>query len=128
MAAMAAAPAVTAISTTVLTTTGRTALTYTGYMNGESFQQDGITTVDGWQYTAFWDESGYVNLSRRQLPSGGWQTLRLTDYRTTSTDSHNVICIGISPRDGTVHLAFDMHSDRFKYRRSAAGLATNTVA
>jgi hypothetical protein len=109
----------------VLTTTGRTALTYTGYMNGESFQQDGITTVAGWQYTAFWDQSGYVNLSRRQLPAGAWQNLRLTDYRTTSTDSHNTISIGISRQDGTLHLAFDMHSSVLRYRKSVAGLVTS---
>jgi hypothetical protein len=122
--ASAAAPAVTQTSVTVLTTTGRTALTYTGYMNGESFQQDGITTVAGWQYTAFWDQSGYVNLSRRKLPSGGWQNLRLTDYVTTSTDSHNTISIGVSRADGTIHLAFDMHSSVLRYRRSVAGLAS----
>jgi hypothetical protein len=123
--ASAAAPAVTMSSTTVLTTTARNNLTYTGYMNGESFQQDAITTFAGWQYAAFWDSSGFANLSRRKLPSGAWQNIRLTDYATTSTDSHNVICIGISGQDGTIHLAFDTHSSQFRYRRSVAGLATS---
>ena len=123
--AQAAAPTVTQNSVTVLTTSGRTALTYTGYMNGESFQQDGITTVAGWQYTTFWDQSGYVNLSRRQLPGGAWQNLRLTDYATASTDSHNTISIGVSRQDGSIHLAFDMHSSALRYRRSVAGLATS---
>jgi hypothetical protein len=123
--AHAAAPAVVHGSTTVLTTSGRTALTYTGYMNGESFQQDGIVTFNGWQYAAFWDQSGYVNLSRRQVPSGPWSNLRLTDYVTTSTDSHNTISIGIAPSDGTIHLAFDTHSSQLRYRRSVAGLATS---
>ncbi|GAA0457180.1 hypothetical protein Aca07nite_51010 [Actinoplanes capillaceus] len=122
--AAAAAPTVTHSSTTVLTTSGRTALTYTGYMNGESFQQDGIVTYQGWQYAAFWDQSGYVNLSRRQVPSGAWSNLRLTDYVTSSTDSHNTISIGIAPSDGTIHLAFDTHSSQFRYRKSVAGLAT----
>lgn len=126
--AAADAPTVTANSTTVLTTSGRTALTYTGYMNGESFQQDGIVTFEGWQYSAFWDQSGYVNISRRQLPSGSWSDLRLTDYQTSSTDSHNVICIGISPADGTIHLAFDTHSSTFRYRRSITGLATSPTS
>jgi hypothetical protein len=126
--AAAASPTVSHAGTSTLTTNGRTAVSYSGLMNGESFQQDGITTVNGWQYAAFWDQSGYVNLSRRQLPSGGWQNVRLTDYRTTSTDSHNVICVGISPRDGTIHLAFDMHSNQFKYRRSAAGTATSPAS
>ncbi|MFC7534458.1 BNR repeat-containing protein [Actinoplanes sp. GCM10030250] len=126
-AAVAAAPTVTLSSTTVLTTNGRTALTYTGYMNGESFQQDGIVTHANRQYAAFWDQNGYVNISRRQLPSGAWQNLRLTDYVTSSTDSHNTISIGISPSDGTIHLAFDTHSSQFRYRRSVAGLATSTA-
>lgn len=118
-------PAVRPLSTTTLTTTGRTALTYTGYMNGESFQQDGIVTFGGRQYAAFWDESGYVNVSRRLLPAGAWQNVRLTDYVTSSTDSHNTISIGISGQDGTIHLAFDMHSSQLRYRRSAPGLAAS---
>jgi hypothetical protein len=113
---------------TVLTTAGRTALTYTGYMNGEAFQQDGITTYAGWQYAAFWDESGHVNISRRALPDGAWQHVQLTDYATDSTDSHNTISVGISPEDGTVHLAFDMHSSAFRHRQSVAGLATSPGA
>jgi hypothetical protein len=113
---------VSPISTTTLTTSGRTALTYTGYMNGESFQQDGIVTYNGWQYAAFWDQSGYVNVSRRKLPSGSWQNLRLTDYKTTSTDSHNTISLGVCAQDGSLHLAFDMHSSQLRYRRSVAGL------
>jgi hypothetical protein len=122
--ASAAAPTVALSRSTVLTTQGRTALTYTGYMNGESFQQDGIVTYGNRQYSAFWDQSGYVNLSRRQLPSGAWSNLRLTDYQTTSTDSHNTISIGIAPADGTIHLGFDTHSSQFRYRKSVAGLAT----
>lgn len=123
--ASAAAPGVSHLSTTTLTTDGRTAQTYTGYMNGESFQQDGITTYRGWQYSAFWDQSGHVNISRRKVSGGAWQNVRLTDYATTSTDSHNTISIGISGQDGTIHLAFDMHSSQLRYRRSAAGLAAS---
>ncbi len=124
-AASAAAPTVSLMGATTLTSNGRTAVSYSGLMNGESFQQDGITTFNGWQYTAFWDQDGYVNVSRRQAGAGSWQNVRLTSYRTTSGDSHNVICIGISPQDGSIHLAFDMHSDRLKYRRSITGLATS---
>ncbi|WP_344938526.1 BNR repeat-containing protein [Sphaerisporangium flaviroseum] len=121
----AAAPGVTAQGTTLLTSRGHTALTYTGYMNGESFQQEGITSYRGWQYAVYWDSSSHVNISRRQLPSGGWQNLTLTDYTTTSTDSHNVISLGISRADGTIHLAFDMHASTLRYRRSVAGLAND---
>ncbi|SDD77695.1 BNR repeat-containing protein [Glycomyces harbinensis] len=123
--AAAAAPSLGSPTVTTLTTDGRTALTYTGYMNGESFQQDGITTFNGWQYTAWWDQAGHVNLARRAIAAGAWQTIRLGDYRTTSTDSHNTISIGVSGQDGTMHLAFDMHNSLLKYRKSIAGLATS---
>ncbi|MFC4530473.1 BNR repeat-containing protein [Sphaerisporangium dianthi] len=123
--ARAAAPTVTPRATTLLTSNGNPALTYTGYMNGESFQQEGITSYRGWQYAVFWDSASHVNIARRQLPSGGWQILTLTDYTTTSTDSHNVISLGISRADGTIHLAFDMHSSTLHYRRSVTGLAND---
>ena len=124
-AVMTAALTVSPLSTTTLTTSGRTALTYTGYMNGESFQQDGILTYNGYQYASFWDQAGYVNISRRKLPSGAWQNVRLTDYVTTSTDSHNVISLGICAQDGSLHLAFDMHSSELRYRRSVAGTVSS---
>ncbi|GAA0924147.1 hypothetical protein GCM10009557_92400 [Virgisporangium ochraceum] len=38
-AAAAASPTVTHLGTSVLTTSGRTAVSYSGLMNGESFQQ-----------------------------------------------------------------------------------------
>ncbi|MEV7989874.1 BNR repeat-containing protein [Micromonospora sp. NPDC085948] len=123
-AASAASPTVNTPATTTLTTQGRTAESYTGLMNGESFQQDGIVSHRRWQYAAFWDQQGYVNVSRRPT-NGTWQTIRLTDYRTTTTDSHNVISIGLSHVDGSVHLSFDMHSQRFRYRKSVAGIATS---
>lgn len=126
-AAGAAAPGVAPISASTLTTNGRTSAATHG-MNGESFQQDGITSYRGWQYTAFWDEQGHVNLSRRSLPSGAWQNLRFADYTTHTRDSHNTISIGIAHADGTIHLAFDTHHSPLRYRRSVPGLATNPRA
>jgi|GEM_PF-1372300 len=121
----AAAPNVSKIGETVVTSSGLTEASYTGYLNGESFQQDGIVTFNDWQYTAFWSSDRHVNISRRQLPSGSWQTIKLTDYKNTVNDSHNTISIGISAQDGTIHLAFDHHGDTFHYRKSVTGLATN---
>ena len=118
-------PNVSHRGTSTLTTIGHRVVTYTGYMNGESFQQEGIRTFNGWQYAVFWDSSSYVNISRRQLPSGAWQNIRFTDYRTSSTDSHNVISMGISHLDGTIHLAFDMHNSPMRYRISKPGAALN---
>jgi BNR repeat-containing family member len=111
-----------------LATDGLSGVSFSGYMNGESFQQDGITTHNGWQYAAYWDSARHAVLARRQLPLGSWQKIIFSDYTTTANDSHNVICIGISRGDGVIHLAFDMHDASLKYRKSATGLATTPSA
>jgi hypothetical protein len=132
-AALAAAPAPQAAQTAPtisrlfagnLATDGRTAFSYTGYMNFEAFQ-DGIVSYGGWQYAVFWDQAGHANIARRELRANSWSILTLTDYTTTSTDSHNVISVGICPADGTIHLAFDMHASRLNYRVSVPGAATS---
>ena len=123
--ALAAAPTVSAPSISTLATDGLSTVSYGGYMNGESFQQDGITTYNGWQYAAYWNSARRVVLARRQLPTGGWQKITFTDYASTANDAHNVICIGIGRGDGSIHLAFDMHDAALRYRKSVAGLANN---
>lgn len=126
--AFATAPDSTLQQTTTLTSTAYTGVTYTGYMNGESFQQDGIITYNGWQYAAYWNSAKHVNISRRQLPSGNWQNIELTDYTSTVNDSHNTISMGISAGDGSIHLAFDHHDSNLHYRVSTTGLASNPGA
>ena len=120
----AAAPSVSSPAVSTLATDGLSVVSFSGYMNGESFQQEGITTYNGWQYAAYWNSARHAVLARRQLPSGGWQKIVFSDYTTTVNDAHNVICIGISQGDGALHLAFDMHDATLKYRKSVAGLAT----
>lgn len=104
---------------------GVTIVSYGGYLNGESFQQDGIVSYKGFQYVAFWNSARHVVLARRQLPNGSWDALEFTDYTNTEGDAHNTISIGICPGDGTIHLAFDHHVSTLHYRSSALGLALN---
>lgn len=101
---------------------------YGSLMNGVSHQEDAILTVNGWQYATFWGAEGRINVSRRELPSGQWQNMILSDYQTTTTDSHNVIAMGVSEADGRIHLAFDHHVSELNYRVSAAGVTTNPSA
>jgi hypothetical protein len=100
-------------------------VSYGGYLNGESFQQDGIITHLGYQYTAFWNTARHVVLARRELPNGAWSSLEFTDYTNTESDAHNTISLGIAPVDGTLHLAFDHHTSDLNYRRSVTGLLSN---
>jgi hypothetical protein len=112
-------------SEVLLTKAGLTIVSYGGYLNGESFEQDGIVSYGGYQYSAFWNTSRHVVLARRSLPAGAWSTLELADYTLSADDAHNTISLGVCPGDGTLHLSFDHHGNNLHYRKSIAGLLTN---
>jgi len=107
------------------TYSGLTSVSYGGYLNCESFQQDGIVSFNGYQYTAFWNTNKHVVMCRRKLPNGEWAKFEFNDHNLTAVDAHNTISIGICPEDGTIHLAFDHHGNDLYYRVSVEGLATN---
>lgn len=100
-------------------------VSYGGYLNGESFQQDALVTHNGYQYASFWNENRNVVLARRALPAGEWEKFDFTDYTNSEDDAHNTISLGICPEDGSLHLAFDHHGSPLHYRRSVAGLTTS---
>jgi BNR repeat-containing family member len=103
---------------------GLTLVSYGGYLNGESFQQDGIVSTGGYQYAALWNTNRHVVMARRSLPDGVWSKFEFTDYTNSADDAHNTISLGISPGDGTLHLSFDHHVNNLHYRKSVAGLLT----
>jgi hypothetical protein len=107
-------------------------VSYEGYLNGESFQQEGIISYKGYQYTAYWNNASprRVVLARRALtsPLGAWQTIEFTDYTPNSADAHNTISIGISPGDGVLHLSFDHHSHDLRYRKSTVDVLNNPAS
>jgi len=109
----------------LLSKAGLTVVSYGGYLNGESFQQDGIVSYGGYQYAAFWNTSRHVVLGRRALPTGDWSTLELADYTNSADDAHNTISLGVCPGDGSLHLSFDHHGNDLHYRKSVAGLVTD---
>src|SRR5450759_415538 len=64
----------------LLTNAGLTVISYGGYLNGESFQEDGIVSYNGYQCAAFWNTCRHVVMARRALPGGAWSTFEFTDY------------------------------------------------
>lgn len=88
-------------------------------INGCSYQQDAITSCNGWQYAVFYSslsgseslEPLFLHLARRQLPRGSWETFAFEDYPQTTDDGHNTAQIGICPGDGSIHLSYDHHCD-----------------
>jgi len=113
---------------TQLTTSGLTVVSYGGYLNGESFQEDGIITHKGYQYTAFWNTNRHVVMARRALPAGDWEKFEFTDYTNSADDAHNTISLGVCAADGTLHLSFDHHVNDLHYRKSTTGFLTNPAS
>ena len=94
-------------------------------INGCSFQQEAIVTHEGYQYVGYYDGNRQVCIARRELPIGAWETIRFKGYQFKNNDAHNTISIGISPKDATIHIAFDHHVDALHYRVSRKGTAAN---
>jgi hypothetical protein len=118
-------PAVTNRTVTTLAPSSRDAISYGGYMNGESYQQDAILTVNGYQYAAYWNAAARVILARRPEGEGAWTRIEMdTGYSSTSTDSHNTISLGASG-DGRLHIAFDHHDSPLHYVQSVVNLLTD---
>jgi hypothetical protein len=113
---------------------GNTSSPYGRAINNNSFEDSAITTFNGYQYTAYWkyvSGTGRVAVARRQTGTASWASLTLSPaFRsaTNSNDAHDVVSLGIDPKDGTIHLAYDMHSQSMRYMKSEVGLATNPGA
>jgi hypothetical protein len=105
---------------------GERSVSFGGYLNGQSFQQDGVLTYEGYQYAAFWNEPAQVVLARRPAGDGTWQYAVIApDYVGLSGDSHRTISMGVSPADGRLHVAFGHYASDLNYVSSVAGLMTS---
>lgn len=124
-------PAVESLDEDRIALSGLDVVSYGGYLNGESFQQEGIVSFGDYQYTAFWNVNRNVVLARRTVPSaadgtfGEWEKFDFTDHELTAEDAHNTISLGVSAADGVLHIAFDHHNSPLHYRRSVTGLLTD---
>lgn len=107
---------------------GLQVVSYGGYLNGESFQQDGILSYGDVQYAAYWNQARHVVIAARKLDTTEWQHLVLTDYTNQADDAHNTISMGISSADARLHLAFDHHDSPLHYRRSVAAVLDREFA
>ncbi|KAF7353695.1 hypothetical protein MVEN_01054400 [Mycena venus] len=121
-----AAPSVSVVSNTQLDAKG---IFFVSFDGGRFAPQSHLLYVDipntvSFQYAAWYTSTGVAVLGRRTLPSGAWSTLQLPHNLSTS-DSHNVISLGVSPADGKIHVALDCHSTQMFYTVSEANLATS---
>lgn len=109
-----------------LAPSSQTTVSFGGYLNGESFQQDAILTYNGYQYAAYWSAAARVILARRPRGEGPWARIEMDpSYTGTSNDAHNTISLGVSPSDGRLHVSFDHHGSPLHYVRSAANVVSD---
>ncbi|HEX6356230.1 BNR repeat-containing protein [Actinophytocola sp.] len=123
VAAPAAAPAVTLLRDTQLDPTALYFVSFDGLVNNESYQQDAIVTYAGYQYATWYTADRSAVVARRRVASTTWQKVVLP-HQLSTNDSHNVISLGISPRDGRLHIAMDTHNTPVFYVKSRAGLVS----
>jgi len=106
----------------ILDPAARGVVTFENTANVASYQQDGIFTYRGWQYTGWYRADRTAVIARRRLPHGAWQSIEL-DYDLFADDSHNTVAMAVTPSDGRIHLAFPTHRDAIRYTRSIPGIA-----
>ena len=97
--------------------------------NTAPWSQSTISTFNGYQYVSYYTISEEHCAARRKLPDGNWEYFCFDDYTFTSKlldgDGHNNTVLGISPDDGTIHIAFDHHVNPLHYRVSNKNAALN---
>ncbi|MBA4147800.1 MAG: BNR-4 repeat-containing protein [Verrucomicrobia bacterium] len=98
--------------------------TWGNCVNGQSFQQNAVETFNGFQYATYYDAARRLCVARRSLKSSEWEVIRFNDYHFKGNNTHNVSVIGISPRNGAIHLSFDHHGHPLHYRVSRPGVAS----
>lgn len=103
---------------------------YGNIINGQSFQQDAIFSIFGYQYAAYYNHERKLCIGRREINNDIWEILCLEGYTFSndikfSNDTHNTISLGYCINDGTIHIAFDTHSSPLNYVVSVKNLITN---
>ncbi|MGP4112167.1 BNR repeat-containing protein [Streptomyces sp. 4N509B] len=122
-----APPSLTPLGSTLLDATALYFVSYNGLVNNNAFQRSGLLTYHGHQYAVWYAADRQATIARRALGSDDWEAVAL-GHRLTVNDSHNVICVGVSPDDGRLHLVMDAHSSGYFYVKSVAGLADDPGA
>ncbi|MFW6171423.1 MAG: BNR repeat-containing protein [Planctomycetota bacterium] len=98
--------------------------------NMASFDQDKVRSVNGFQYTLYWDRDKTLVLARRNLADDTVNLLRFHNKTLTINprDGHRNTVVGISPDDGRLHLSWDHHNNPLRYTKSRRGVIEDPPA
>lgn len=87
-------------------------------VNAVIFRKNSLTTFQGTQYIAWYDQDGYVILGKRKIGKDAWG-VKKTSYQGNVNDAHNTISIMVDGR-GYLHMSWDHHGSPLRYCRSKA--------
>lgn len=85
-------------------------------INTAVFRKNALVSNEKFQYTAYYNQAGYVVLGKRLLGTKHWET-QVTAYKGNINDAHNVIAIMVDAK-GYLHVAWDHHNSRLRYART----------
>lgn len=90
-------------------------------INTTVFRKNSIVTHGNYQFTAYYDNDGYVVLAKRKLSEDTWE-IRRTQYTGNVKDAHNSISIIVDGR-GYLHISWDHHDHPLRYAKSVSPLS-----
>lgn len=85
-------------------------------INTVIFRHQGVVTSNGYQFTAFYVDGNTITIVKRRLVDDLIEKYNLSG-KYNLKDAHNSISLGID-RSGHIHISYDHHSSKLKYRRS----------
>lgn len=85
-------------------------------INTAIYRVNSITSDEKCQVVSYYDKDGKVVLGKRTFDRDTFE-LVYTDFKGVVTDHHNIIAVAIDG-DGYIHLTYDHHNGRLKYRVS----------
>lgn len=92
-------------------------------VNTTSFRYQSVTSRNGWQFVAFYNDAQQVVLARRRLGSDNWE-VQVTSFTGTATDAHMGISLGIDA-NGYLHMSWNAHNTQLRYARSREPYSLN---
>lgn len=85
-------------------------------VNTVKFRKNALTTHQGYQFVAYYDDASCLILGKRKLTSLKWNTFK-TQYKGNTKDAHNSISLAIDG-NGYLHVSWDHHNTALRYAKS----------
>lgn len=85
-------------------------------INTVIFRNQALTSNNEFQFTAYYNQEGYMVLAKRSLGTNKWLK-HITQYKGNIQDAHNSISIAID-NAGYLHVSWDQHNSPLRYAKS----------